>query len=115
MQRIELDFIRRGPRSRWPGRVLLACALGLAGDLAASYVRLAQTVNENEAIVARAQPKRPASAPASVDEVALARDTVERLAPPLSKLFAALEAGAGDQEDPLASLTLNQCATAEIS
>ena len=58
MQRIELDFIRRGPRSRWPGRVLLACALGLAGDLAASYVRLAQTVNENEAIVARAPARK---------------------------------------------------------
>ena len=54
MQRIELDFIRRAPRSRWAGRVLLACALGLAGDLAVSYVRLAQTVNANEAIVAHA-------------------------------------------------------------
>jgi Fimbrial assembly protein (PilN) len=97
MQRIELDFIRRAPRSRWAGRVLLACALGLAGDLAFSTVRLAHTLSENQAIVARAQPKRPASAPASADEVALARDTVERLALPWSKLFAALEAAASDQ------------------
>ena len=97
MQRIELDFIRRAPRSRWAGRVLLACALGLAGDLAFRTVRLAHTLSENQAVVARAQPKRPASAPASADEVALARDTVERLALPWSKLFAALEAAASDQ------------------
>jgi Fimbrial assembly protein (PilN) len=115
MQRIELDFIRRGPRSRWAGRVLLACALGLAGDLAASYVRLAQTVNQNEAIVARAQPKRPAGAPASADEVALARDTVERLALPWSKLFAALEAAASDQVALLAIEPDTKSGTVKIS
>jgi hypothetical protein len=34
MQRIELDFLRHGPRSRWVPGVLLACALGLAGEVA---------------------------------------------------------------------------------
>jgi len=115
MQRIELDFIRRAPRSRWAGRVLLACALGLAGDLAFSTVRLARTLGENEAIVARAQPKRPASAPASADEVALARDTVERLALPWSKLFAALEAAASEQVALLAIEPDTKSGTVKIS
>jgi len=115
MQRIELDFIRRAPRSRWAGRVLLACALGLAGDLAVSYVRLAQTVNANEAIVARVQPKRSVAAAASADEVALARDTVERLALPWSKLFAALEAAASDQVALLAIEPDTKSGTVKIS
>ena len=115
MQRIELDFIRRAPRSRWAGRVLLACALGLAGDLAFSTVRLARTLGENEAIVARAQRKRPAGAPASADEVALARDTVERLALPWSKLFAALEAAASEQVALLAIEPDTKSGTVKIS
>ena len=40
MQRLELDFIRRGPRSRWAGRVLLAVGVGMALDMAVSYVQL---------------------------------------------------------------------------
>jgi hypothetical protein len=115
MQRIELDFFRRAPRSRWAGRVLLACALGLAGDLAFSYVRLARTVKQNEAIVAHAQPKRPVAAPASAEEVALARDTVERLALPWSKLFAALEAAANDQVALLAIEPDTKSGTVKIS
>ena len=50
MQRIELDFIRRAPRSRWAGRVLLAVALGVAGDMAFTFVQLARTVKSNEAV-----------------------------------------------------------------
>jgi hypothetical protein len=115
MQRIELDFIRRAPRSRWAGRALLAVALGVAGDMAFTYVSVARAVQENEAIVARAQPKRPAAAPASADEVALARDTVERLALPWPKLFAALEAAASDQVALLAIEPDTKSGTVKIS
>jgi len=96
MQRIELDFIRRAPRSRWAGRVLLAVALGVAGDMAFTFVQLERAVKSNEATVARAQPRK-AVTQVSNDELALARDTVERLGLPWTKLFAALEAAANDQ------------------
>ena len=62
MQRIELDFVRRAPRSRWTGRVLLAVALGVAGDMAFTFVQLERTVKSNEAVLARAQPRKPAHA-----------------------------------------------------
>ena len=115
MQRIELDFIRRAQRSRWAGRVLLAVALGLAGDMAFSYASLLRSVKENESIVARAQPGKPLSAPASAEEVALARDTVERLALPWPKLFAALEAAASDQVALLAIEPDTKSGTVKIS
>ena len=96
MQRIELDFIGRSARLRWGPRVLLAAALGLAGDMAVSYVQLTREVRSNEAIVARAKPHQ--SVPAgSAEEVALARDAVQRLGLPWTKLFAALEAAGSDQ------------------
>ena len=96
MQRIELDFVRRAPRSRWAGRVLLAVALGVAGDMAFTFSQLQTVVKSNEALVARAQPRK-AAQPISNEELALARDTVERLGLPWTKLFAALEAAANDQ------------------
>jgi hypothetical protein len=114
MQRIELDFIRRGARSRWAPRVLLACALGLAGDMAVSYVQLVREVHSNEAIVARAKPHKPV-ANASPEEVALARDTVERLGLPWSKLFAALEAAGSDQVALLAIEPDTKSGTVKIS
>ena len=96
MQRIELDFIRRRPASRWAGRVLLAVALGMAGDLAFTYVELQREVRSNEAVLARAQPGKPVPS-VSKEELALAKDTVERLALPWPRLFAALESAANDQ------------------
>jgi len=96
MQHIRLDFVARGPRSRWAGRVLLACALGVVGDMALTYVQLAREVKCNEAIVARAQPRRHMAA-ASPEELTAARETVARLALPWPKLFAALESAASDQ------------------
>ena len=58
MQRIELDFIRRAPRSRWAGRVLLAVALGVAGDMAFTFAQLQTVVKSNEALVARAPARK---------------------------------------------------------
>src|SRR5947208_15041285 len=115
MQRIELDFIRRAQRSHLAGRELLAVALGLAGDMAFSYASLVRSVKENESIVARAQPGKPPAAPASAEEVALARDTVERLALPWPKLSAALEAAASDQAALLAIEPDTKSGTVKIS
>ena len=44
MQRIELDFVRRRPASRWAGRVLLAVSLGMAGEMAYTFVQLDRSV-----------------------------------------------------------------------
>src|SRR4051794_10504437 len=96
MQRIELDFVRRRPASRWAGRVLLAVAIGIAGEMGFTFVQLERSVKSNEAIVARTQPRKPVHS-VSPDEVALARDTVQRLGLPWTKLFAALEGAANDQ------------------
>src|SRR3954465_9828562 len=115
MQRIELDFIRRAQRARGGGRCLLAGAIGLAGDRAFSYAGLLRSVKENESIVARAQPGKPPAAPPSAEEVGLARDTVERLALPWPKLFAALEAAASDQVALLAIEPDTKSGTVKIS
>jgi hypothetical protein len=114
MQRIDLDFVRRRRASRWAGRVLLAAALGMAGDLAITYVGLRRDVKANEAIVARAHP-RTAPRPVSKDEIALAKDTVERLALPWNRLFAALEAAASDQVALLAIEPDTKSGTVKIS
>jgi|SRR4051812_42422338 hypothetical protein len=114
MQRIELDFIRRAPRSRWAGRVLLAVALGIAGDMAFTYTQLETAVKANEAMVARAQPRRPVRSITN-EEVAMARDTVDRLGLPWPKLFAALESAADDRVALLAIEPDTKTGTVKIS
>ena len=114
MQRIELDFVRRTPRSRWAGRVLLAVALGVAGDMAFTFAQLERAVKANEAVVARAQPRKALPA-VSNDELALARDTVDRLGLPWTKLFAALESAATDQVALLAIEPDTKTGTVKIS
>jgi hypothetical protein len=114
VQRIALDFVRRAPRSRWAGRVLLAVALGVAGDMAFTFAQLERAVKANGAVVARAQPRK-AVAHASPEELALARDTVERLGLPWTKLFAALESAASDQVALLAIEPDTKSGTVKIS
>ena len=114
MQRIQLDFVRRTPRSRWAGRVLLAVALGVAGDMAFTFAQLERAVKANEAVVARAQPRKALPA-VSNDELALARDTVDRLGLPWTKLFAALESAATDQVALLAIEPDTKTGTVKIS
>jgi Tfp pilus assembly protein PilN len=64
--------------------------------MAFTFTQLDRAVKSNEALVARAQPRKAVQS-VSNEELALARDTVERLGLPWSKLFAALEAAANDQ------------------
>src|SRR5690349_23479829 len=115
MQRIELDFIRRAPRSRWAGRVLLAVSLGIAGDMVFSYTQLSTAVKANEAVVARAAHPRKAVQGVSNDELAAARDTVDRLGLPWPRLFAALEAAASDRVALLAIEPDTKSGTVKIS
>src|SRR5689334_15232820 len=115
MQRIELDFVRRRPASRWAGRVLLAVALGVAGEMGFTYVQLERGVSTNEAIVARAQPRHQTMARVSPEEVSAARETVDRLGLPWSKLFAALEGAANEHVALLAIEPDTKSGTVTIS
>jgi hypothetical protein len=114
MQRIELDFVRRPPASRWAGRILLAVALGVAGEMGFTFVQLERTVKSNEAVVARAQPRKPVHG-VSQDEVAVARETVNRLGLPWTKLFAALEGAANEHVALLAIEPDTKSGTVRIS
>jgi hypothetical protein len=96
MQRLDLDFASHGRAHRWAGPLLLAIALGVSGDMAWRYVQLEHSVKSAEAKVARAQPRRAAFS-ASNEEVAVAKETVDRLGLPWAKLFSALESAASDQ------------------
>lgn len=97
MQRIDLDFAARGRRSPWAGAVLFAVALAVAGDAAWSYAHARRQLTQAERLLARAQPRHAARAvPATPEELAAARDTVQRLALPWPGLFGALESAASD-------------------
>ncbi len=97
MQRIDLDFAARGRRSPWAGAVLFAVALAVAGDAAWSYVHARRQLAQAEVLLARAQPRHAArAARATPEEIAAARDTVQRLALPWPGLFGALESAASD-------------------
>ena len=117
MQRIELDFVRRRPASRWAGRILLAVALGVAGEMGFTFVQLERSVKSNEAIVARAastHARKPVPQ-VSPDEVTAARDTVNRLALPWTRLFAALEGAANERVALLAIEPDTKSGTVTIS
>src|SRR3954462_626568 len=102
MNKLELDFVASSKRSRRAGYVLLALAIAVTGDMGFRFVQLARSVKANQSLVARSQPRRGAANPAA-DEVALARDTLSRLALPWTRLFGALE-GAATEDVALLSI-----------
>jgi hypothetical protein len=95
MQRLDLDFVRSARGSRRAGWVLLALALGVTGDMAYRFTELKASLDRNEQVVARAQPRRGAPQ-VGADELAAARDTVARLGLPWARLFGALEGAASE-------------------
>jgi hypothetical protein len=95
-QKLDIDFRRAGRGSPWASRVLLVAATAVALDTGLAFRDARKLIDVNKAALAQAQPA--SSAPrASKEEVALARETVDRLAMPWDGLFGALEAAAGDQ------------------
>jgi Tfp pilus assembly protein PilN len=94
MQAIHLNFgdARRG--APWLGRVLLGLAAAVCADAGLTYKNLHDPLKQNEAQVAR---RSPAGAPATPQEVAAVRETVQRLALPWDALFTALESAASDK------------------
>jgi hypothetical protein len=95
-QKLDIDFRRPARGSPWAGRVLMAVAAAVALDAGLGYRDARLVIDRNQAALAKAQPA--ATAPrASKEEVAAARETVERLAMPWDGLFGALESAASDQ------------------
>jgi hypothetical protein len=97
MKKLEINFVGRGARSPWAGRILLAAALALSLDVAVSYKDVRAALDLNQAKLARAQPRTAPAPKVSAEEVAVVRETVERLAMPWDQLFGALESAASDQ------------------
>jgi hypothetical protein len=96
--RLDLDFVARRRASPWVGRVLLAAALTVCADLGLQFHDL-QAINSGYKVeFAKVGPRsgRPVKA-ASAEEVAAARETVQRLSLPWAKLFDAVESAASDQ------------------
>jgi hypothetical protein len=97
MRKLEIDFTGRSRRSPWAGRLLLAVALGLSVDMALSYRDLKASAKSHEATLAQGQSRHLAARKVAPEEIAAARDTVERLGLPWGRLFGALEGAASDQ------------------
>jgi len=96
MKKLEINFVGRGARSAWAGRVLLAVAVFIAVDMGLSYRDARSSLDLNRTRIAKAQP-RPEPRKVAPEEVALVSETVNRLAMPWEKLFGALESAASDQ------------------
>lgn len=95
LPKLDIDFRRAARRSPWAGRVLMAVSAAVALDAGLAYRDARQVIDSNQAELAKA-PAAPAHR-ASKEEVALARNTVERLAMPWDGLFGALESAASEQ------------------
>ena len=93
---LELDFVRRRRGSPWAGRVLLAVGLGFAGDVGLSYVKARNAVVDAEARIGRASGQFQPARKVAPEEVAAARETVQRLALPWDELFTSLESAASE-------------------
>lgn len=102
MQELDLDFRRTRSAPPWTGRVLLAVAIAFTADLGITYYTVRQAVAQTELRLAKAgRPMRGGAAAPSLsvspDELAAARETIQRLSRPWNNLFGALEATASDK------------------
>ena len=96
MQALRINFGESRQRAPWIGRVMLAGAALVAIDAGVSYHSAQTTLAENKARLAQRTPVRNAPK-VSPQEVAAARETVERLALPWDDLFSAIESAASDK------------------
>jgi hypothetical protein len=97
-QALRIDFRRRSPTPRWVAPLLLAVAVVFAGDVGFSFMKIKQNYLKNAKALAKLDPRsyKPARS-ASPEEIALARETLQRLSTPWDKLFGALESAADEQ------------------
>jgi hypothetical protein len=96
LHRLDLDFVAR-QRSPWAGRVLLAVAVAFTGDVAFSFHQARTAFVANRATLAKVDRPAVRGKKVTAEEVASARETVQRLSTPWGNLFGALESAATDQ------------------
>lgn len=97
MQRLELDFRRQRAASPWVGRVLLAVAVAFAAEVGYSYRQVRQSVDASKVVLATAEPRAAPARQVTPEELAVVRDTVERIGLPWDSLFRAVEAAASEE------------------
>lgn len=95
MVRLDIDFIRSRRRSAWAGRLLFAIALAVAADAGWTYLRLREALSADQGRLTAVQPR--AARKVGPEELAAARETVQRLTLPWTQLFGALESAASPQ------------------
>ena len=95
MVRLDIDFVRSRPRSAWAGRLLFAIALAVAADAGWTYLRLREALSADQGRLAAVQPRT--ARKVGPEELAAARETVQRLTLPWTQLFGALESAASPQ------------------
>jgi hypothetical protein len=98
MRRLELDFLRAPSCSPRAGLLLLAVILAFVADLGMSYHGARQAIAEKETRLENvahtangARRSESVSRSVSADEIAAARETIQRLSMPWGDLFSALE------------------------
>ena len=98
MRPLQIDFCRTRKAPRWIAPALMLLALAFAADVSVSFLKTYREVKRNEVALAKLDPRayRPARS-ISADEVAAAKETLQRLSTPWDRLFAALEGAASDQ------------------
>jgi hypothetical protein len=96
LQPLYLDFVARR-RSPWAGRVLLAVAVAFSADVGWGFYKARTSFDANKAQLARTDRSILKSRKTTAEEVAVARETVQRLSTPWDNLFGALEAAATEQ------------------
>ena len=92
MLRLDIDFVRQRRGSAWAGRLLFAIAVAVAADAGWTYLRLRETLYADQGRLAAVQPR--VARKVGPEELAAARETVQRLTLPWAKLFGALESAA---------------------
>jgi len=102
MKKLSLNFSAKGQGAPWLGRLVLAAGAAVCLDAGLSYKSLHDALKRNEARLATRAPAGP-TLKVSAQEVAVVRETVQRLGLPWDELFAALES-ASTQSVVLASI-----------
>ena len=99
MKRLDIDFCAARRVSPWAGRALLAIAAAVCLDAGLAYRGLSSSLAEGESRLgaSAALSLRARATKATPQEIAAARDTVQRLSLPWDDLFLALESAANER------------------